>query len=494
MKTLDDVTHTDPSMMVEGGDARMLPVLHVVHHPDPSLVGARVVLSPGQELEIGRRGSAFGPGLLDDGLLSRHHATLAWLGSGVVVQDQDSRNGVWVNGQRVRRAGLSPGDVLGVGDMLLLLGFGQAEAPVVDGGALLGRSVALSRAVADLDLAAPRDTTVLLLGETGTGKELAARELHKRSGRTGALVPVNCGAIGGSVLQDELFGHVRGAFTGAAGVRGGLVAAAEGGTLFLDEIGDAPADVQVALLRLLQEREVRPVGADAPYTVDVRFVAATHQDLDGLVAEGRFRRDLAARLRRWTVRLPALRERREDVPLLVRHIAKRLTGRDVQMTRGVALRLILHRWPDNVRELEAVVERLAVEAGDGDTLTEPQWLVSLLDSESTTPVPPERSSAARRSWESAAPVAPAAVPAAVPAPAAAPAPASARPVRPSGPELEEQLRQLDGNVRSLAEQLGVSRNTLYKWFKRYGIDPGSFRPAGSGRGVKGFADSEPSDS
>lgn len=157
--------------------------------------------------------------------------------------------------------------------------------------------------------------------------------------------------------------------------------------------------------------------------------------------------------------------------MLARHIARRLTGRDVEMSRGVALRLLLHRWPDNVRELESVVERLAVEAGDGDMLTEPQWLASLLETESGMrgPSEPAYGPGDRRSWDtpvgsSRSAVAPSAV-----------RPAASRPVRPTGPELESQLRELAGNVRSLAEQLGVSRNTLYKWFKRYGIEPDSFR-------------------
>ena len=452
--TLDDITRTDESLQLDAAHLRPLPVLHVVHHPDPEMVGRRVLLEAGSERVLGRRREDLGPGVLDDPHLSRRHATIAWLGSGVIVRDLDSRNGVWVNGKRVKRAGLGPGDVLGIGGMLLLLGYGPATLPDARGDILVGDSASLAEAVAELEAVARRDTTVLLIGETGTGKELAARELHARSGRSGAFVPVNCGAISATVLQDELFGHVKGAFTGAQGNRAGLVGAAEGGTLFLDEIGDAPPALQVALLRLLQEKEVRAVGADAARTVDVRFVAATWRDLDQAVAGGAFRRDLAARLRRWTVRLPSLRERREDVPLLARHFARRFAGADVRLSRSLVLRLLLHRWPDNVRELEAVVERLMVTAGGTDVVAEPAWLADLLgqdpagDLSSETPV------------ESQPPEVP------VPPP---------RAPRPDAAALREMLDGLGGNVRELSEQLGISRNTLYKWFRRHGIDPADHR-------------------
>ncbi|MEC7949026.1 MAG: sigma 54-interacting transcriptional regulator [Myxococcota bacterium] len=451
--TLDDITHTDESLHLDPVHQRPLPVLHVVHHPDPGLVGRRVLLEPGDERILGRRREDLGPGVLDDPRLSREHATVAWLGSGVIVRDLDSRNGVWVNGKRVSRAGLGPGDVLGVGGMLLLLGYGPRRLPEGRGQFLLGNSAAMAEAVAALDAVARRDTTVLLVGETGTGKELAARELHARSGRPGPFVPVNCGAISAGVLHDELFGHAKGAFTGARARRPGLVGAAEGGTLFLDEIGDAPPELQVALLRLLQEKEVRAVGEDSARTVDVRVIAATWRDLDGAVAADKFRQDLAARLRRWTVRLPALRERREDLPMLAQHFARKFIGRDVGFSRGLMLRLLLYRWSDNVRELEAVVERLMVTAGETPVVAEPSWLAELLGQDGS-----------------------AADAMTGPGQADGAGPRMRRPVeRPSLATLQEMLSGTSGNVRALSERLGVSRNTLYKWFRHHGIDPADFR-------------------
>ena len=448
--TLDDITRTDESIQVDGAHLRPMPVLHVVHHPDPDMVGQRVVLEPGVKRVLGRNRSDLGERVLDDPRLSRKHATIAWLGSGVVVQDLDSRNGVWRNGERVARASLGPGDVLGIGGILLLLGYGPAELEPVQGEFLIGNSAALRDAMGELDAVAPRDTTVLVVGETGTGKELAARELHARSGRTGAFVPVNCGAISPAVLQDELFGHVKGAFTGAAGTRGGLVGAAEGGTLFLDEIGDAPPELQVALLRLLQEKEVRAVGADASRTVDVRIVAATWRDLEAAVASGSFRRDLAARLRRWVVRLPSLRERREDIPLLAGHFGRRYGNHDPRFSRAVMLRLLLYRWPDNVRQLEAIIERLMVTTDAGTVVQEPTWLAALLgeDGDGTASAGAEL-----------------------------PAPRSSRVSveRPDGARLRALLSSLGGNVQELSAQLGVSRNTLYKWFRKHDIDPADFR-------------------
>jgi sigma-54 specific flagellar transcriptional regulator A len=204
------------------------------------------------------------------------------------------------------------------------------------------------------------DATVLLTGETGTGKEVFARFVHGRSGRRGrAFVPVNCGAIPETLLESELFGYVKGAFTGAANVRRGRVALAEGGTLFLDEIGELPLPLQVKLLRLLQERTYEPVGSSESVTANFRLVAATNRDLFSEVRAGRFRRDLFYRLNVCPVRLPALRERRGDIETLFSHFWAR-RGERRPLEPGVMARLGAYQWPGNVRELENVVERLSV--------------------------------------------------------------------------------------------------------------------------------------
>jgi two-component system response regulator AtoC len=224
-----------------------------------------------------------------------------------------------------------------------------------------------------LERAAEYKATVLLTGESGTGKEVLARAIHAQSGRRHlAFVAVNCGAIPEALLESELFGHARGAFTGADRARRGLFVEADGGTLFLDEIGELPPALQVKLLRVLQEEEVRPIGEAKPRSIDVRVIAATSRDLEREVASGRFREDLFYRLDVFRVRVPPLRERREDVPLLVDHFINRFRetlGRPVRTIADDALdRLLEHAWPGNVRELENVIERAMILA-DGDRIT-----------------------------------------------------------------------------------------------------------------------------
>jgi sigma-54 specific flagellar transcriptional regulator A len=204
------------------------------------------------------------------------------------------------------------------------------------------------------------DATVLLTGETGTGKEVFARFLHQHSARAGrAIVPVNCGAIPEALLESELFGHVRGAFTGATHSRRGRIAAAEGGTLFLDEVGELPLGLQVKLLRVLQERTYEPVGSTEPVAADFRLVAATNRDLAAEVAAGRFRRDLYYRLLVCPIEVPPLRARRGDILPLFRHFWS-ARGETRQLEDGLAGALEGYDWPGNVRELENLVERLAV--------------------------------------------------------------------------------------------------------------------------------------
>ncbi len=208
---------------------------------------------------------------------------------------------------------------------------------------------------------APMPSTVLIEGESGTGKELAARALHRWSGRAGAFVPVNCGSMNGELLESELFGHVKGAFTGASQAREGLFSYADGGTLFLDEIGEMPLAMQTHLLRVMEERAVRPMGGDSQVTVDVRLVAATNRQLEQEVAEGRFREDLFYRLNVLSIRMPALRERAEDLPELVNYFCGLLAtelGVEAPAIGDAELdRLARYEWPGNIRELRNVIER-----------------------------------------------------------------------------------------------------------------------------------------
>lgn len=230
---------------------------------------------------------------------------------------------------------------------------------------IVGTSQALLNVLQQVELVAPTPTTVLILGETGTGKELISKAIHARSPRArSALVKVNCSAIPSTLLESELFGHEKGAFTGAVARRIGRFEQAERGSIFLDEIGELPLEVQPKLLRLLQEREYQRLGSNHTEEADVRLIVATHRDLHDMCRAASFRVDLFYRLNVFPIRLPALRDRREDIPLLVAHFVSRLArrlGKDVQTVSSAALRTLQsHDWPGNVRELENVLERAVI--------------------------------------------------------------------------------------------------------------------------------------
>ena len=214
------------------------------------------------------------------------------------------------------------------------------------------------------------DATVLVMGESGTGKELVARAMHQLSPRADKpFIPVNCGAIPAELLESEIFGHERGAFTGAIGARAGMFQLANGGTIFLDEVGEMSPRLQVKLLRVLQDREVRPVGSDRTLKVDVRVLAATNKDLQQEVDRGMFREDLFYRLQVIPIVMPPLRERRSDIPLLTAHFLEKHNGKrpgqPVQITDDSMVHLWEYDWPGNVRELENLIERMVILSEDG---------------------------------------------------------------------------------------------------------------------------------
>jgi formate hydrogenlyase transcriptional activator len=244
---------------------------------------------------------------------------------------------------------------------------------------IVGSSASLRQVLAQVAKVAPTDSTVLVLGETGTGKELIARAIYKRSRRsTRAFIRVNCAAIPPALVASELFGHEKGAFTGALERRLGRFEAAEGGTIFLDEVGELPAETQVALLRVLQEREFERVGSSRPIAADVRVLAATNRDLEAAVAKGTFREDLYYRLNVFPVRVPPLRDRGDDIPLLVEYLVERYTRTAGKRIRRISTKTMdlfkSYDWPGNVRELQNVIER-AVVLCEGDTfVVEGSWL------------------------------------------------------------------------------------------------------------------------
>ncbi len=313
----------------------------------------------------------------------------------------------------------------------------------------VGRHPSMQRLYDLLATAGPSDSAVLIQGETGSGKGIAAQAIHEMSPRRKRpFVRVSCTALSESLLESELFGHVRGAFTGAVAGRAGRFEAADGGTLFLDEIGDVSPRVQTKLLRVLEELEFERVGSNRPIQVDIRVVAATHRDLRAMCDEGSFRPDLYYRLAVFPIRIPPLRERREDIPLLASHFLRRIRGSGSSAEVGIepeALELLLrYSWPGNVRELLHALEYGAILSGDGPI----GW----------TSLPPAIQAAAARRERAAMPA----------APAAPPSPAR-RHLRPSREEVLVALEACGGRRTASAERLGVSRMTLWKWMRELDI-------------------------
>jgi DNA-binding NtrC family response regulator len=455
-------------------------------------LGGEIVLPPrryrpGPEaLPVGRDEASGGVVLASDSRVSRRHASVhrGPLGRLRVI-DEGSTNGTFVNGARVAEAALAPGDVLTVGDSLLVV---SAEPEGPDDGApsgFVGASAAARRLRAELGRVAPSDATVLLLGETGSGKEVAARALHALSGRKGPFIAINCSAVPESLAESELFGHEKGAFTGAV-ARPGLFRAAEGGTLFLDEIGEMPPALQPKLLRALQERAVLPVGATAPHPCDVRVVAATNRDLAAAAAARAFRGDLYARLAEFPVHLPPLRERREDVLALFAHA---LGAGSPRLEAALAERLLLHGWPYNVRELRSIAKRLRILSGEGPYVLAPVEAQLAPSREGTAPPSPPRHDLATAAPlpasavgpdDGARPEARGAKPDGVKPDDRGAKPGGGRAEPPRDPppgraQLEVLLRRHGGVVSEVARAMGRSRKQVYRWLEHHGLDAEAFR-------------------
>jgi transcriptional regulator with GAF, ATPase, and Fis domain len=302
--------------------------------------------------------------LLDE-RVSRHHCEITRAPDGVRVRDLDSTNGTFVESARITDAVAPIGTIIRVGDVELalrpnveLLDIEPFAGTEFEG--VIARSPVMRRIFRLLDGVAKTDGTVLLQGETGTGKEVLARAVARRSHRGEPFVVVDCGAVTHSLISSELFGHERGAFTGAIAQRKGAFEVARGGTLFLDEIAELPLDVQPKLLRVLEAREFRRVGGNDTLVADVRVIAATSRDLEREVSGGKFREDLFFRLAVVPVKIPPLRARREDIPALVEHILRRTKGAG-ELAPGARTMawLLNHDWPGNVRELRNLLERAA---------------------------------------------------------------------------------------------------------------------------------------
>lgn len=389
-----------------------------------------------------------------DPFASRHHARMVRAGDRWVLEDASSKNGLRVNGGMQVRRWLEDGDLFEVGETFFVfrsaLVIPEAEPPDIavtpSSGPAPGMATVLPdlvQAFADLARVARSPLPILLRGETGTGKEVLARAYHQLSGRSGPLVAVNCGAIPPSLLESNLFGHLRGAFTGATEERRGLVASAHRGTLVLDEIAELPLASQSALLRVLHEREVLSLGATRPVPVDLRIVAASSCDLTERVRAGQFRDDLLARLQGHELDLPPLRARREDLGLMLTALWEQSSG-DAgasHLSLEAAWALLSYEWPHNVRELEQTLVAARALASD---------VVELDDLPARV-----RASAVGRAEASTG------------------APSPRDEVRRA--ELRALLMSHAGNVSLIARELGTSRTQVHRLCDRFGLDAGAFR-------------------
>jgi two-component system, NtrC family, response regulator GlrR len=451
-------TTLDTSDPVRGPVALVAPQrLRIVEGPDTNKVFAarseRFVVGTDERADV----------VLSDRTVSRFHCEIAIENDRVIVRDLGSRNGTLVDGVAIAVAYLRAGNVLQVGTTRLAFDFAHEPVaiPVTAEerfGSLVGRSIAIRAAFARLARAAANDVNVLLEGETGTGKEGAAESIHGASTRArGPFIVIDCGAIPPQLLESELFGHERGAFTGAVSTRRGAFEEASGGTIFLDEIGELPLELQPKLLRVLERRQIKHVGSAHYVPVDVRIIAATNRDLRAEVNANRFRSDLYYRLAVLDVRLPPLRERAGDLPLLVDHVLHSLgaaTLPEAQPLRSPKFLedLALHPWPGNVRELRNHIERCLA-------LREPQAPERRLDeavSATPGPLPPGATAAPTPSAEDLA----------------------AQPLRAARAAwdrdferryLEALLARHGDNVSAAARSAGIDRKYFYRLLWRNGL-------------------------
>jgi DNA-binding NtrC family response regulator len=434
----------------------------------PMVGGPHVVLDDMDALDVGRGafdelaspplvGPRIGQLRRTDAWMSTRHARLRREPNGAwVVEDVGSKNGTFVDGERVVSRRLQDGAVLIIGQTLLIYRSRlprPAAVALPDLPGLATRHPMLAAELGRLVRVASSPLAVLIQGETGTGKELSARALHQLSASKGAFVALNCAALPAGMLEGELFGYRKGAFSGAARDHVGLVRAAEGGTLFLDEVGDLPLPAQAALLRVLQEHEVLPLGETRPIKVSFRLVCATHQDLAALVERQGFRRDLRARIADFVLELPPLRHRREDLGLLIGTFLQRANRTAVRFDTDAALALFRHDWPANVRELERALNAALVLAQE-ERIGSAHLPVTVRESLTRPTTGPQS---------------------AVSMPIAADVPP-----QPTGPlsaadeELKAKLLELfakhDGSIAAVARELGKERVQIRRWIRRYGID------------------------
>lgn len=439
----------------------------------------RVIAGPdaGQELSLGlpsvRIGTAADNDLvLTDRAVSRRHAEIRMTPEGLLLRDLGSTNGTFINDVRITEAYVPANAECRLGYSRLSIRQHTEERKVAVPrqdhlGELVGASERMRELYGLIRAVAPTPTTVHLHGESGAGKELVARTLHTLSGRPGPLVVFDASVTDPEMVRNDLFGHIKGAFTGATGSREGAFRQAHTGTLFIDEIGELPLDLQPRLLRVLETREVTPIGSDRPLRVDVRVITATHRDLETMVGAGAFRADLFYRLSVVPIEVPALREIPEDIPLIARHLCERLQL-NCRTSEAAMTALQNYSWPGNVRELRNVLERAAVMCGEREI--QPEDLRLSKETRLSREAGAVRAPAPAASTP-AATTAPPASPPSQPPPAVKSSTAAAR------AHLKDMERQMileslarnQNNKAAVARELGIPLSTLKRRLKEYQI-------------------------
>jgi transcriptional regulator with GAF, ATPase, and Fis domain len=315
--------------------------------------------------------------VIADETVSRVHFEIVRDAKGYLVRDMKSTNGTFLDSAEVKEAYLRAGSVIKAGEVELKFTPFEERIEILPSekealGEMVGKSPAMREIFGLVEKIAPTDATVLIEGETGTGKDMIARTLHQLSPRADKpFIVVDCGAVAGTLIESELFGHEKGSFTGAVAARQGAFELAAGGTIFLDELGELSLDLQPKLLRVLEQRELRRVGGQKIIKVDIRVIAATRKDLRSEVEKGKFREDLYFRLNVVPITAPSLRERREDIPLLIDSMLKKLAPDGAHLTDNTRAALMAHDWPGNVRELRNVIERALALGADPGMLVAP---------------------------------------------------------------------------------------------------------------------------
>jgi DNA-binding NtrC family response regulator len=430
--------------------------LRIVISPEPGIAGRDISPDTGTFI-IGRAsderlGSLIRRNrvMLPDLRISQNHARLSYnvTSNSFTIEDFESKNGTWINGRKIKKSDVKPQDVIRVGDTVMVFCrlIWPPAARIAEGEGLIGVSMIINDLRKTVRQIAPSNSSVLICGETGTGKELVARAIYANSGRTGELTAINCTSIPEHLFESELFGVKKGAFSGADRDRKGFIVSADNGVLFMDEIGDMPLQVQPKLLRAIEQQELTPLGTTTAVKFNVRFLAATNSDIDLSVEKNLFRPDLLHRLDQFRINIAPLRERKEDIPVLWENFV----GKE-NADANIVEALLIYPWHGNVRELKNTASEYLlrdIEHGKSILSRLPQKIREYYRYVKEDKIHDTPLSSSVKTEDNALP----------------------RGQRPSRESLLDSLRRHNGNISAVASEFSRERPQIYRWMKYYGIE------------------------